>query len=126
MAISSKPKDGEPIVERQIDALGNAYYIATRQLITFFDDLAKEQQTLADQESLKNLSEISQLKRRLESTLQETESKISAIESEFRSSRATEDSRPQAELAAFYAKNVDRRLSEIELRLSSVEQTAWR
>jgi len=126
MAISSKPKDGEPIVQRQIDSLGNAYYIATRQLITFFDDLAKEQQTLADQSSLKNLSEIGQLKRTLESTLQETESKMAAIASECRSIRATEDNRQQAELAAFYAKNVDKRLSEIELRLSNMEQTAWR
>lgn len=38
--ISSKPKDGDALVEEQQTALGGSKFVATRLLLAFFDDLA--------------------------------------------------------------------------------------
>lgn len=39
MTITSKPSDGDSIIEVQSGLLGNDKYVPTRALITFFDDL---------------------------------------------------------------------------------------
>lgn len=130
MVISTKPDDRDGIVELVKDAVGNEKYVPTRALITFFDDISNQLESLRplDHTDGAQMAVISSIAESILTTRADLRSEIAAVESRINSVPVpTENealrqiiSQQSAEITALRSQ-----LSELNEKISNIEQTSW-